>query len=124
MRFHKRALRSLVVAAAVIAAAACTTGPKDTLSGDWTGSGFSLSLRQSGSMVTGTSCSVVPVSGSVRARDFTLAIDTGASAVNYSGTFINATTIAIEQISNVAYGQTLLYKGAPILVAECIVPQT
>jgi hypothetical protein len=123
MRFQMRVLCSLVLAAAVIATPACTTAPKDTLSGDWTGNGFSLSLRESGSVVTGTSCSVVPVSGSVHGSDFALAIDTGASAVNYAGTFINATTISIQQTGNVAFGQTLLYKGPPILVADCIVPQ-
>ncbi len=122
---RRRAVCALDLAVGVSTALACATGPKDTLSGNWSGSGFSLSLRQSGSMVTGTSCSIVPVSGSVHGSDFELAIDTGASAVDYSGRFVNATTILIEQTvdADVDIGGIMLYKGIPSLSAECIVPQ-
>jgi len=107
------------------AALACVTGPKDTLSGNWSGSGFSLSLRQSGSIVTGTSCTVVPVSGSVHGSDFELAIDTGGAAVDYSGNFVNATTILVQQTGDVDVGAggITLYKGPPSLDADCIFSQ-
>jgi hypothetical protein len=119
------AVCALTLAVGVSALFACATGPKDTLSGNWSGSGFSLSLRQSGSRVTGTSCTVVPVSGSVQGSDFELAIDTGASAVDYTGAFVNATTISLNQTGNVnvAVGGITLYKGPPSLSADCIFSQ-
>jgi hypothetical protein len=122
---RRRAVWAFALTAGVSAAPACATGPKDTLSGNWTGSGFSLSLRQSGSRVTGTSCTVVPVSGSVHGSDFEMAIDTGAAAVDYTGGFVNATTILINQTGNVnvAVGGITLYKGAPSLSADCIYSQ-
>jgi hypothetical protein len=122
---RRGAVWAFAIAVGVSAALACATGPKDTLSGNWTGSGFSLSLRQSGSRVTGTSCTVVPVSGSVQGSDFELAIDTGASAVDYTGAFVNATTISLNQTGNVnvAVGGITLYKGPPSLSADCIFSQ-
>ena len=122
---RRRVVCALVLTVGISAALACATGPKDTLSGNWTGSGFSLSLRQSGSVVTGASCSVVPVSGSVDGNDFVLAIDTGASAVHYSGEFVDATTILIEQTGdvNVNVGGIMLYKGPPRLSGACIASQ-
>jgi hypothetical protein len=125
----RNVLRPLAFAAAAIVALACATGPKDSLSGAWAevGGGFGLSLRQSGSAVTGTGgstpCATTPVSGSVHGTHFDLMVDTGAFATNYAGTFINASTISIQQSDvDVDIGAIFLEKDTTL--GLCVSPQT
>jgi hypothetical protein len=102
--YRMRVLSSLALANALCVASACVTGPKDSLSGDWGGGGLFLSLRQSGSVVRGmagaTPCLPTSVSGSIHGSDFTLMIDTGAIATNYTGTFVNPSAIAIREVAD------------------------
>jgi hypothetical protein len=120
--------RPLAVAAAVTVALACVTGPKDSLSGDWSGGGFLLSLHESGSTVTGmaggTACFGTPVSGSIHRDDFQLTIDTGAWANTYAGSFVGASTISMNQTPapvDVAIAPILLFKVPATALGKCVV---
>jgi hypothetical protein len=134
MEYRMNALRSLVLAAAAIVALACTTGPKDSLSGAWgevVGVGLSLSLRQSGSVVAGmvgfAPCLATPVSGSIHGSDFELQFDTGASATNYAGSFINPSTISMQPSPmdpDVDIAPMVFSKEPAAALGKCATPQT
>ncbi len=120
-------LRSIALTTAVIAAPACITGPKPSLSGDWVGGGVLLSLHQSGSVVTGmsggTPCFGTAVAGSIHGEDFQLTFDTGTSATTYAGKFVSLSTISMNRTPaplNVSFGPILLSKESAAALGKCL----
>jgi hypothetical protein len=90
-----------VVTGLSLAGSACATGPTYSLAGVWEeiGGPFAYTLRQSGSIVTGTAalpgCTGAVVSGSVHGRDVTLTLGAGAATSTFTGNFVDASHVKL-----------------------------